>query len=311
MDNTPIQRTTNCTQVCLKRILASLALFIALTCTHAKALESAPYWEEINGVNHYGYWQEIYAGYYNESAGYWDYSAGNGHIATTYGNPVYDEQGNLISEDLIEVWIPDPAWVSVPEWVPPVIIWVDLTPPDQETSTNEHSVEFKIDIRPDIWLSGKKAWCKMTWSVDDQGTVTDKQKEGEIFKTEIQLWGLTIYLPTGGHIDIDDDISGTGATLRLHGNAWTSFSPLQSGIFGSTYLNWDFSPFDIDWNINVYMDYQGNAPSTGGLSGWHNQFPSYNLKVDDREVYDFPQAFDSLMTGNVGLILKQPVYISF
>lgn len=311
MNNTPIHNLPIFLKGCFARTLATLLLVMTLTCPRAQALETSPQWEEIDGVNHYGYWQEVYAGYFNESAGYWDYSAGYGHFETTYSNPVYDEQGNFVSEDSSEVWVLDPVWVSAPEWVPPVLEWVDLPPPDQEMPAYQHSVELAIDIRPDVWLAGKKAWCKMTWSVDDQGVVAGKTKDWEIFKTEIQLWGNTIYLPTGGHVNIDDELSSTGATLSLHGNAWTSFSLLQSGYFWETYSNWITSPFDIDWNINVYMDYQGDAPSTGGLGGWHNQFPSYNLKVDDREVYDFTQAFDSLITGNLGLILKQYVYILF
>lgn len=45
MNNTPIQINTIYMQACIKRMLAAIALIVALICPHAHALDTSPHWD--------------------------------------------------------------------------------------------------------------------------------------------------------------------------------------------------------------------------------------------------------------------------
>jgi hypothetical protein len=315
-------------------MFAAIALIIALTCPHAKALESSPHWEEIDGINRYGYWQEIYAGYYNENAGYWDYSAGNGHFVTIYSNAVYDDQGNFLGEDSSEVWVPLPEWVSAPLWIPPVTIWVDVTTMP-EPESRSHSVDLGIDIRKDNanYMTGDKVWCKVAWELSEEGNTINKSVTSDIYPSELTLMGIPLQFRTGGNIFADGEPTATDAQLRLHGNAWTSIDPLQSGFLLEVFMtsveltqsvvnksplglmydvtNANFSPWDINWDMNLNMAYNNYSKPTGSLSGWHDRFPSYRVNVDDSRVYDFLQDSGSTLGVIWYLAQKKDVVASF
>jgi hypothetical protein len=123
----------------LNKLAALFVVLLMLLISSAKAQEDlfsitpyVPHWETIDGVERYGYWHEVYAGYEQE-VGRWDYSAGNGHWETRYtGENTYDEEGNLLSEPSYEEWVLDPDWIVSTEWVPGVLEWVDDIPPEEE-----------------------------------------------------------------------------------------------------------------------------------------------------------------------------------
>lgn len=323
MNNTLIQMTRVYMQACIKRMLAAIALIIALTCPHAKALESSPHWEDVDGLSRYGYWQEVYAGYTDDSAGYWDYSAGDGHFVAIIINQVYDDQGNFVSEETVEIWVPDPVWVAQPVWVPGVIIWIDVE--SSQTAMN-HSTDLSIDIRPDngAAMAGRKVWCSLSWRIDESGGVVDKSYSSDIYPSEIVYCGVTYQFGTGGNVFIDGNPGDIGAQLRLHGNAWTTLDLLQSGVLAIV-LNEqsealyppievstaNLSGWDINWDMNLNMAYNGYSQSVGSLSGWHNKFPSYKVEVDGQPIYDFMQGGRSLWGVLIGLLLSQDVSASF
>lgn len=73
MNNTPIQDSFIFTRAFVARNLAVLLFFVTLISLNAQALQTTPHWEEIDGNNRYGYWQEYIAGH-EEDQGYWDNS---------------------------------------------------------------------------------------------------------------------------------------------------------------------------------------------------------------------------------------------
>ena len=123
----------------LNKLAALFVVLLMLLISSAKAQEDlfsitpyVPHWETIDGVERYGYWHEVYAGYEQE-VGRWDYSAGNGQWETRYtGENTYDEEGNLLSEPSYEEWVLNPDWVVTTEWVPGVLEWVDDIQPEEE-----------------------------------------------------------------------------------------------------------------------------------------------------------------------------------
>ena len=286
------------------------------------ALDATPHWEDIDGSTRYGYWQEEYAGYWDDSGGYFDYSAGDGHFITININPVYDDQGNFVSEEAVDIWVPDPVWVSVSVWVPGVIVWIDLT---TTVTTLDHSTALSIDIRPDngAAMAGQKVGCSLSWRIDESGAAVDKSFSSEIYPSEIVYGGVPYQFNTGGNVYIDGDPADTGAQLRLHGNAWTILDPFQSGIlalllneqsdsfFPPEVSTANISSWDIDWDMSLNMAYSGFSRSVGSLSGWHDKFPSYMVEVDGQTIYDFTQGGNSLWGVFVGLVLRQDVNVSF
>jgi hypothetical protein len=276
MNNTPIQSNTIYMQACIKRMFAAIALIVALMCPHAHALDTSPHWEEIAGVNRYGYWQEgSTAGYWDETAGYWDYSAGNGHFETIYSNPVYDEEGNFISEDSSLVWVLDPEWVSDPEWVPPVMTWVDVI--ENNVPFQIHSASLDISIHEPQKMPGQKAWAYLEWEVDEAGVVTEKKRESGVGSTP--LFPGWIEIPGGGFSQIEGNPGSESAQITFHGKAWSWLN--LPGFFSS-----DAS---IDWNLSISMNYGGGGSSSGQIFGTHDHYPSYLVEVDDILAYQHAQ----------------------
>jgi len=289
MNNTPIQINTIYMQACIKRMLAAIALIVALICPHAHALDTSPHWEEIDGVNRYGYWQEgSTAGYWDETAGYWDYSAGNGHFETIYSNPVYDVQGNFVSEDTSEVWVPDPVWVSAPQYVDQSTpsSWVDLDPPNDPTTedepnlTHEHTIDLMIRILEPDTAAGPKAWAVLRWSVDQDGNVIVNERTSGI--------GATWFIPGGGFSSIEGEPGSVGASIRLHGHAYSYVNPLN-------YI----SDSAIDWDMTAQMTTTHDA-TEGTLGGYHDRYPTYIVQIDGARVHYSHQGDFSGLGNPVG-----------
>lgn len=276
MNNTPIQINTIYMQACIKRMLAAIALIVALICPHAHALDTSPHWEEIDGVNRYGYWQEgSTAGYWDETAGYWDYSAGNGHFETIYSNPVYDEQGNFVSEDSSEVWVPDPVWVSAPQYVDQSTpsSWVDLDPPQNEQPSLK-TFEVILDVsNPYVEEpSGFQAHAWIEWTVDDKGRY---HLTNYMVEKGSRLGPFGFSFDNQGNHELLYEIHAEDAHLHWIGHVWSPLDP-------SVYLPWTDAA--IDWDIDILMDYPSSIPS-GKILGVHDHFPNFNIFVNGMNVY--------------------------
>ena len=276
MNNTPIQKIPIIIQVCLKRMLAALALIISLTCPHAHALEASPHWEEIGGVNRYGYWQEgSNAGYWDDTAGYWDYSAGNGHFKTTYSNPVYDEQGNFVSEDSSQVWVLDPEWVPAPQYVDQSTpdTWVDLAPPQ-----NPPEMSFEVILEASSPYQGEpsgfsaRAWLE--WAIDDQGKHVVSNYLVELGS---RLGPFGFPFDNCGNQELVYTINAEDAHLHWTGHVW---SPLDLSV----YLPWTDAA--IDWDLDILMDYPSGIPS-GMIIGVHDRFPNFYISINSMKAYEF------------------------
>lgn len=279
MNNTPIQSTPVFMHACIKRMLAAVALIIALTCPHAKALESSPHWEEIDGVSRYGYWQEgSTAGYWDETAGYWDYSAGNGHFETIYSNPVYDEEGNFVSEDSSQLWVLDPEWVSAPQYVDQSTpdSWLDLEPPqnDQDSTKMSFGVILEVSNPYQEEPPGFRARAWLEWTVDDQGKYDVSNYVVEL-GSRLGPFGFT--LNNSGNQELIYTINAEDAHLHWSGHVW---SPLDLSV----YLPWTDAA--VDWDLDILMDYPSGIPS-GSVIGVHDRFPNFHISINGMKAYEF------------------------
>jgi hypothetical protein len=176
MNNTPIQSNTIYMQACIKRMFAAIALIIALMCPHAHALDTSPHWEEIAGVNRYGY-------------------------------------------------------------------------------------------------------C-LRWSVDQDGNVIVNERTSGI--------GSTWFIPGGGSSLIEGEPSSVGASIRLHGHAYSYVNP------------WNYvSDSAIDWDMTAQMTTTHDA-TEGTLGGYHDLYPTYIVQIDGARVHYSHQGDFSGLGNPVG-----------
>jgi hypothetical protein len=301
MNNTPIQDSFIFTRAFVARNLAVLLFFVTLISLNAQALQTTPHWEEIDGNNRYGYWQEYIAGH-EEDQGYWDSSiyTGQGHYEY-YCKPIYDEEGNFVGEEAaVETWVNDPVWVSVMVWVDTIWQWVDMPQEHdyQDDYLDIYSVELLIAIRPDnVWVpfvAGDKAYAYIEWSVDrESGNVSIGRMRNEIYQT-------SSWITSGGYVNIVPNLSAQQSSVGLNGTAWTYADPFQWG-------QGDENPYNINWNLCVDVDHSRH----GSVSGSHDRFPSYNIKSNNITVYDFVQQYGAFRGMAWGLIQQEEVALSF
>lgn len=301
MNNTPIQNLRIFTRVFLVRNLAVIFFVVTFICLKAQALETTPHWEEIDGNNRYGYWEEYIAAH-EEDRGYWDDTiyTGQGHYEYLW-QPIYDEEGNFIGEGpSVEVWVNDPVWVSVLVWVDTIMQWIDV--PHEDVAPDDYldtyNVELLIAIRPgNVWVpfvSGDKAYAYIEWSVDkESGNVVIGKMRNEIYQTAFGI-------PSGGYVNIVPNLGSQQSSIGLSGTAWTYADPFQWG-------QGDSNPYNINWNLSVSLD----RSCHGSVSGTHDRFPSYNIKVNNNTVYDYVQQDGAVVGVAWGLVQQEEVSHSF
>lgn len=245
-------------------------------------VSQAPHWEDVNGTSRYGYWDypSAEAGYWDDSAGYWDYSAGLGHWEIRYSNGRWEtDQDGIVSfiEDYENVWVEEPVWVSVPQYVFYQPTWVDCpSVVENPDDIRVHSIDLDISIRDPEPMPGRKAWAHLEWRVDREGTVTEISRNSGVGSTPL-IPGL-LELPGGGESLIDGQPGPAVASIKLFGRAWSNINVL--GLFQDA---------AIDWDLRVNMSYGGVSPLVGVIHGTHDHYPSFLLTVDSLPVYEHIQ----------------------
>lgn len=264
------------------RLLPLMLMAMSLVSAARADVSQAPHWEDFDGASRYGYWESPYAeaGYWDDGAGYWDYSAGLGHYVVRYSNGRWEaDQDGVVSffEDAETVWVEDPVWVSVPQYVYYQPTWVDCpyvvgNPDDARV----HSIDLDISIRDPEPMPGRKAWAHLEWRVDGDGTVTEISRISGVGSTPL-IPGV-LELPGGGDSLIDGQPGPAVASIRLYGRAWSNLN-----FFGL------FSDAAIDWDLRVNMSYGGVSPLVGVIIGTHDHYPSFLLTVDSLPAYEHVQ----------------------
>ena len=283
MNNTPIQDSPIFTRAFLARSLAVILFVVMFICLKAQALEVTPHWEEIDGNNRYGYWEDYIAAH-EEDRGYWDDSiyTGQGHYEY-YCKPIYDEEGNFVGEEAaVEIWINDPVWVSAIVWVDTIRQWIDVAIEQDGSEGNPvYEVDLVIDIRQDNildfdpwrnFICGKKVRAYIRWEVDrSTGSVNIVDMKKEIYHTNDNP-----YIQVGGYVNIVPSLSADQSSVGLSGTAWSAIDLMQlNNVLLPDWLS-NLNPFNINWNLNVNLD----SSNHGSVSGTHDRFPSDRVTLN-------------------------------
>jgi hypothetical protein len=293
-----------------RRLLPFMLTALSLVSAARADVGHAPHWEDFDGASRYGYWESPYAeaGYWDDSAGYWDYSAGLGRWVVRYSNGRWEtDQDGAVSffEDSETVWVEEPVWVSVPQYVYYQPTWVDCpSVVENPDDIRVHSIKLTIEIRPEAFMHDVKVNSSLVWTPDGNGKVEVVERQSKIHNT------AHIPFTGNGNAQIDGEPSSSSASVRMYGHAYTFLNPFQWRDPESDPR--EPSAADIDWDFTVDMYYPDPRVTDGNLWGCHDAFPSYHIDVDDSSAYDFRQLQDDSWWGiSAGLIIPVNVYSQY